>query len=428
MAGRVAGFLEAFKRRADAVPESEEEQLKRNLLIFAAALMSFGVVVWLAIYWSMGLRFSTDVPLAYQLFSVGSLVYYLVTGNFAVFRYVQLSLFLFFPFLMQWSIGNFVTSSGVMLWALLAPIGAAVFQGWRESIPWFVAYVVLTAVSGFFDYYLAFGGQIGMSMKTIALFFGLNFAAISTIVYLLLRFYVAENMRIKARLDEEHRLLEREQEKSERLLRNILPAPIAARLKGSETTIADGHADVTVMFADIVNFTKLTQEMPPESMVALLNKIFSNFDFLAEKHKLDKIKTVGDAYMVAGGLTDGNPNYTRAVADMALEILELIAEHPAIKPHRLGIHVGVATGPVVAGVIGTKRFIYDLWGDTVNTASRLTVDAFPGRIQCDRMTFVRLRDEYEFEQPAEIAIKGKGAMTVYRLTGRKTRRERAAAI
>lgn len=426
MAGALQKLISGGARR-DAESVSDEERLKRDLLIFTSALMCLGVVVWLGIYWLMGLQFSTDVALIYQFISVGSLVYYLLSGNFAVFRFVQLTLYLFFPFWMQWSIGNFVDSSGVMLWALLAPIGAAVFHGWRESVPWFIAFLVLTFASGFFDYFLLDGKFSGIPLETIAVFFALNFAAISTVVYLLLRYFVSENFRMKARLADEHRLLEEEQEKSEKLLLNVLPAPIAERLKANEITIADGHGDVTVMFADIVDFTRLTQEMDPDVMVQLLNKIFSNFDFLVEKYGLDKIKTVGDAYMAAGGLSPDNQDFVHDMADMSLEMLELVAEHPALKPYRLGIHVGMATGPVVAGVIGTKRFIYDLWGDTVNTASRLTSDAFPGRVQVDRNSYMRLRADFDFEEPTEIMVKGKGAMTVYRMIGRKSRRERAVA-
>src|SRR5512142_3134052 len=134
--------------------DSEEVKLRKSLLVFAAAFMTFAVMMWLAIYWAMGINFSSNVPLGYQLISVGSLIYYMRTRNFEVFRFIQLTLFLFAPFIMQWSIGSSVTSSGVALWALLAPIGALVVSGWRDSIPWFVAYIVLTGVSGFFDYYL----------------------------------------------------------------------------------------------------------------------------------------------------------------------------------------------------------------------------------------------------------------------------------
>lgn len=132
------------------VLDSQEDKLRKNLLIFAASFMTFAVMLWLAIYWAMGVNFSSNVPLGYQLISVGSLMYYMKTRNFAVFRFIQLSLFLFAPFIMQWSMGSSVTSSGVTLWALLAPIGALVASSWRESIPWFFAYMVLTVVSGFF--------------------------------------------------------------------------------------------------------------------------------------------------------------------------------------------------------------------------------------------------------------------------------------
>lgn len=398
--------------------DAQEDKLRRNLLIFASAFMTFAVMMWLAIYWMMGLNFSSNVPLAYQAVSIASLVYYLKRGNFAVFRFIQLSLFLFAPFIMQWSIGNAVTSSGVMLWALLAPVLAVVVAGWRESIPWFIAYIVLTAVSGFFDYFLDGGAQSGVPLKTIGVFFALNFATMSSIIYFLLRYFVLETEKMKAQVSLQHELLQAEQEKSEQLLRNVLPNHIAQRLKSNPGLIADGYADVTVMFSDIVNFTQLTEQMSPEQMVGLLNTIFSWFDSFADKYGLEKIKTIGDAYMVAGGLTRDNPEYVANIADMALEMRDFIACHPDMVKHKLSIHVGIATGPVVAGVMGTKRIIYDLWGDTVNIASRLTDEASGGYIQVDTATYKRLRQRYEFEPSAISHLKGKGEMAVYRLVGK----------
>jgi class 3 adenylate cyclase len=426
MGGRFPSALAALKT-AGGLPLGEEECLRRQLMVFAAGLMSFGVMAWLAIYWAVGVDFSATVPLAYQLALVVSLAYFLMSGNFAVFRLVLLSLFLFFPFLMQWSIGNFVNSSGVMLWALLAPVGALVVQGPRESIPWFTAYGAMTALSGFFDYYLAAPGQASLPMQAIAVFFALNFAGVSCMVYALLAYFVAANARIRARLAEQHRLLEEEQRKSERLLNNILPAPIARRLKGGESVIADSHGDVIVMFADLVNFTRLTQELPPERLVALLDKVFSMFDALVQSHGLDKIKTVGDAYMVAGGLAPENLRPHRAVAELALAMRALIGAHPELRAHGLNIHVGIASGPAMAGVIGTRRIVYDLWGDTVNTASRLTAEAPAGCIQVDAATHLRLAGEYTFEGPVEILVKGKGRMAVYRLLGRKAPGRRGLA-
>lgn len=392
--------------------------MHRDLLIFACAFMNLGVVLWLAIYWIMGLHFSANVPLIYQLISVASLVHYLKTKRFEVFRFVQLSLFLFVPFIMQWSIGNSVTASGVMLWALLAPVGALVVSGWRESVPWFVAYIVMTVVSGSFDFYLGTGDTSGVSMRTIGFFFALNFAAMSSIMYFLMRHFVVAMDKIKNQLDQQHQLLAEEQNKSERVLLNVLPSSIAERLKNHQGLIADGHADVTVMFADLVNFTQLTESLSPEQMVGLLNTVFSGFDELCEKFGVEKIKTIGDAYMVVGGLTRSNADYTRDIADLSLKMREFVITNPNLARYKLGIHTGIATGPVVAGVIGTKRFIYDLWGDTVNVASRLTDEAVQDVIQVDKTTYNRIRHDYTFEPPATIHLKGKGEMVMYRLTGR----------
>ncbi len=397
--------------------DTQEDKLRKSLLIFAAAFMTFAVMFWLAIYWMMGLNFSSNVPLVYQVISVGSLVYYMKTRNFEVLRFVQLNLFLFAPFIMQWSIGSSITSSGVALWALLAPIGALVVSSWKESVPWFVAYMVLTAVSGFFDFYLGTGVTTGIPLNTIGFFFALNFAAMSAILYFLVRYFVIETEKIKHQLDEQHALLAEEQKKSERVLFNVLPSNIAERLKSNEGLIADGYADVTVMFADLVNFTQLTEQMSPEQMVGLLNTVFSGFDELSEKYGLEKIKTIGDAYMVVGGLTRERPDYAADVVSMGMEMIEFINKHPLAAKRNLGVHIGIATGPVVAGVIGTKRFIYDLWGDTVNIASRLTDDAKSGHILTDRLTYNRLRHEYLFEPPNVLNVKGKGEMTSYRLVG-----------
>jgi class 3 adenylate cyclase len=390
--------------------------------------MNLAVVLWLAIYWLMGLHFSTNVPLGFQLISVTSLVYYLRTKRFGVFRFIQLSLFLFTPFVMQWSIGSAVTASGVMLWALLAPISALVVSGWRDSIPWFVAYIVMTVISGFFDFYLATGGDGGVPMRTIGVFFALNFAAMSSIIYFLVRYFVIETDKIKVQLDLQHQLLAEEQKKSERVLLNVLPSSIAQRLKDHQGLIADGHADVTVMFVDLVNFTQLTESLSPEQMVSLLNTVFSGFDELSEKYGVEKIKTIGDAYMVVGGLNHERSDYTRDIADLALEMRQYVSTHPELTRFGLGIHTGIATGPVVAGVIGTKRFIYDLWGDTVNIASRLTDEAVQDVIQVDKTTYNRIRHDFAFEPPATIYVKGKGEMVMYRLAGRALQEPPASPV
>ena len=397
--------------------DSADQRLNKKLLVFSSALMGFGAVLWVAIYRMMGVHYAVGVPLGYVALSAVFLGLFVWRGNYPLYRSLQMGLLLFAPFVMQWSMGSFITSSGVMLWAVLAPIGVMMLQGPRASIPWFFAYVVMTSLSGFFDYYLHWGPRQTLPMHTISVFFSLNFSGVSLIIFLLFGYFILEKQRLRSALDEQHRLLEIEQEKSERLLLSILPEPIAQRLK-DEQSIADAHPNVSVMFADIVDFTRLSERVSPARIVTLLNEIFSGFDALSERHELEKIKTIGDAYMVAGGLT-GSGNHVRSVAEWALAAQEQIRGTGALAPENLGLHIGICTGPVVAGVIGTHRFIYDLWGNTVNVASRLSAEAPPGGILVDEHTYSQLRGLYRFSAPRTIPIKGKGPMTVYELEGKE---------
>jgi adenylate cyclase len=394
-----------------------EEKLSGDMLMFSTGLMVFASVLWLAIYWSMGQRFSTMVPLVFQLLSAGNMFLYYRSRKIEVFCLLQLSLFLFTPFILQWSIGNFVNASGVSLWALLAPVGAIVVMGTKESVPWFIAYLFMQTMSGMFDYVLEWDPR-KIDPQTVAVFFALNFISISAMVYLLLWYFSREKAKLAHLVDQQKRSIEMERELSDRLLLNILPAPIAERLKRQETNIADGYPDVTVMFADIVNFTHLSEEMSPNETVHLLNDIFSEFDSLAERRGLEKIKTIGDAYMVASGLSNKGDMYVDATIELAQEMQRYVGKRIAPNGESLRLRVGIATGPVVAGVIGKRKFSYDLWGDTVNVASRLTNEAQPGQICVDTTTYRRLHNRFDFSEGSQIPVKGKGVLQVFSLIGR----------
>jgi class 3 adenylate cyclase len=214
------------------------------------------------------------------------------------------------------------------------------------------------------------------------------------------------------------RALQLEQERSERLLLNVLPAPIAARLKAGEEVIADAFPDVTVLFADLVGFTRHSQRTSPAQVVATLNELFSAFDRLAQRQGLEKIKTIGDAYMVAGGLPDPRADHAEAIAEMALAIREEVARRTDPSGQPLQVRIGIDTGPVEAGVIGTAKFSYDLWGDTVNTASRMESHGIAGCIQVTDRTYQRLRESYRFQRRGPIPVRGKGEMITYLLAGR----------
>jgi adenylate cyclase len=404
-------------KAAAASPLSPEEQLSGDMLMLTTGFMMCAAMLWLAVYWSMGYQYSTAIPLIFQALSALTIYLYWKYRRLYIFAIIQLGLILFTPFAMQWSIGNFVNASGVSLWGLMAPVGAVTVLGTRQSMPWFFAWLFMTVMAGTFDYLLA-GTVRSFDLSTVAVFFVLNFSAISVMIYSLLWYFANEKQKLRALVDATHAEIVMEKERSDRLLLNILPPAIAERLKRNEVNIAQGHADVTVMFADIVGFTRMTEELSPVETVKILNDVFSIFDELADKHSVEKIKTIGDAYMAAAGLDAGAQiHYADAIARMALDMQEKIAEYRARTGERIELRIGIGTGPVVAGVIGKKKFIYDMWGDTVNVAFRMAADAGAGVVQVDLMTHRRLHNRFRFDQGHEVEIKGKGRMHVFHLLG-----------
>jgi class 3 adenylate cyclase len=217
-----------------------------------------------------------------------------------------------------------------------------------------------------------------------------------------------------------HEELAKVNTQNEVLLRNILPEAIAERMKRGETTIAERFSDVTVLFADIVGFTELSAQKSPEEVVDILNRIFSAFDIFSEQYNLEKIKTIGDAYMIVGGVPQPSERHTVAAAQLALEMQATVRMMSVSMRVPLAIRIGFHVGPVVAGVIGQKKFAYDLWGDTVNTASRMESHGESGKIHVSEDVFTRLQSEFMFEKRGDIEIKGKGLMTTYFLMGKKS--------
>lgn len=221
--------------------------------------------------------------------------------------------------------------------------------------------------------------------------------------------------------DKAEAALEVEHAKSEALLHNVLPTVIAARLKQQPATIADGFNHASILFADIVGFTVLSQQIPPDRVVQMLNDIFSRFDELVDRYGLEKIKTVGDAYMAAAGIPTPRVDHAERLADFALAMRDVLADYNRSVGTNLQLRIGLNSGPVVAGVIGRRRFLYDLWGDSVNTASRMESHGLPGEIQVTDSTYRLLREKYSFVERGEIEVKGKGPMRTYFLRGRQVR-------
>ena len=215
-------------------------------------------------------------------------------------------------------------------------------------------------------------------------------------------------------------LLQREYQRSEELLKNILPASVALRLKNGSQTVADNFENVTLLFADIVGFTRLAENLAPAEVVNLLNSVFSEFDLLVERHGLEKIKTIGDEYMLAGGIPVARTDHAHAVAETALQMLAAVETLNAKLAEPLALRVGIHTGDVVAGVIGSRKFSYDVWGDTVNTASRMQSQGLPGHIQVTEAVYELLANDFEFKRRGTIRVRGKGRMTTWFILGKQT--------
>jgi adenylate cyclase len=401
--GRVRRFVERLVYIGVAANDSDEIRVQKVTLTVPAITVTVLSVIWVGTYLALGLPISAAIPFAYQIISIASLAVFARTKDYRFFRFSQLVLIILLPFLLQWSLGGYRASSAVSLWALEGAFGAMFFFNARQAIPWFVLFLGLTVMSGLAEPALA---QHAASIPTPVAdaFFVLNITGVSLTAYLLLQYAVRARDAALA--------------SSERLLLNILPPAIAERLKHETGIIAESHDDVTVLFADVVDFTPFTERTAPERVVGVLDEIFSAFDALAERMGLEKIKTVGDAYMVVAGLPDPRPDHAAAGAEMALAMQEELGRLCGSLDLDLTIRIGMQSGPVIAGVIGRRKFIYDLWGDTVNTASRMESSGLPGRIQVTESVFERLRSAYGFEARGEVEIKGKGRLRTYLLSGR----------
>jgi adenylate cyclase len=408
---RLPGWLRRLTDLGTLPSDSEEVRLRKAVLTLSSSLMATLAFVWVGTYAVLGLWLSAAIPLVYQLASAASIYTFARTRRYRLFRTSQLWMSLLLPFALQWSLGGFANSSAVSLWAFSCPVGALLFVGARQAVPWFIAFGALVAVSGAIDPALAANAP-HIPGGVVVAFFLLNILGVSTTAYVLLQYFVRARERARAEL-------EVERAKSEGLLLNVLPASVASRLKESDDVIADGFAAATVMFADIVGFTPLAQELAPADTVALLDKVFAGLDGLAARHGVEKIKTIGDSYMVAGGLPTSREDHAEAIADMALEMGAEVERCAAESGVSLEVRIGMDTGPVVAGVIGRAKFSYDLWGDTVNMASRMESHGVPGAIQVTDRVYDQLRDRYDLRQRGTIEVKGKGPMTTYLLLGRR---------
>jgi adenylate cyclase len=393
---RVLAYLAGIG--ADPLDDSDT-QANKSLLVLISVLILPVSLTWAVLYLAFGSPVGW-VPLGYFAVLLGSIVVFSRTRDFDMFLLVGQIAILLAPTLSMIPLGGFLASGGVGLWGILAPLGALVFGDVRNAVRWYAAYVVVFLGSGL-------AGELwgGVSPAVPEWFtstmLALNVAVGGTIVFTLLAVFARQRRDAQARADN--------------LLLNILPRSIADRLKAETRTIADQFTSASILFADVVDFTQLAERLPPGEVVGMLDRLFSHFDVLADRHGLEKIKTIGDCYMVAAGVPSPRPDHARALALMALDMQTAMRSVDEVGQLGLELRIGINSGPVVAGVIGRKRFLYDLWGDAVNTASRMESHGASGRIQITRATKELLHDEFVCEPRGTIPIKGKGEIETWYL-------------
>jgi adenylate cyclase len=411
---RVRRTLEALLERlaqigADPSDDSDTRQSKALLVLFSVLILPISLV-WGVLYLALG-AWVGIVPLVYFAVLVAAIAIFARRRNLPfLLRANQVDIVLA-PTLSMIPLGGFVGASAVGLWGMLAPIGALVFVGWRSATRWWVLFLAVFVVSGIVGDWL--GPSSVLPDWFVSAMLALNIVFAGTMVFTLLAVFA------KQRQDA--------QERADNLLLNILPRSIAERLKSRPETIADQFTAASVLFADVVDFTPKIEHLAPAEIVGMLDDLFSHFDGLAERYDLEKIKTIGDAYMVAAGVPTPRPDHARALALIALDMLEAVRSENVLGRLGLELRIGINSGPVVAGVIGRKRFLYDLWGDAVNTASRMESHGTPGHIQVTEATYDLLRDEFELVPRGGVQIKGKGEMQTWYVTGKRTAAQQAGA-
>ncbi len=397
--------------RIGADPQDDDDtRASKALLVLISVLILPVALLWAALYLAFGSPVGW-VPLVYFAILLAAIAVFSRTRDFGQLLRVGQVAILFAPTLSMVPLGGFLDSGGVGLWGILAPLGALVFNDVRTAARWYVAYLVVFLGSGIAGELLGGVSPAAPEWFTSTML-ALNVTVGGTIVFTLLAVFAGQRRNALAALREE-------QARAERLLLNILPRSIADRLKAETQTIADQFTSASILFADVVDFTPLTKGLPPAEVVGMLDHLFSHFDVVAERYGLEKIKTIGDCYMVAAGVPSPRPDHARALALMALDMQAAMRSVDEVGHLGLELRVGINSGPVVAGVIGRKRFLYDLWGDAVNTASRMESHGTSGRIQITRATKELLEPEFVCESRGTIPVKGKGEMEAWYLVGRQ---------
>jgi len=389
--------LSSISRIGSDPNDDDDIRLQKSLLVVCAFPFMAAGVGWGLLYVFSNESLAGAIPLSYSFISLLSILHFGQTRQYRFFRFSQLTLILLLPFFLMVALGGFINSSAVILWSLICPLGALLFDEPRHAPRWFLAFAVLVTISGFLQPYVRLTNNLSSGL--VILFFVINLLGVGSLVFMMVYYFVGQKNIF--------------QQKSEGLLLNILPKEIAAILKNESRTIADHYSEASVLFADMVGFTPLSAQLPPVEMVELLNEVFSFFDSLLDKYDVEKIRTIGDSYMAVSGVPRRHTDHAQTLVCMALEMRDYISTHTFRNGQRVNFRIGINSGSMIAGVIGRRKFVYDVWGDAVNIASRMESHGLGGAVQITQTTYELIKDEFVCEPRGTVNVKGKGEMEVW---------------
>jgi class 3 adenylate cyclase len=382
--------------------DSDQEKVTKEVFVVTGLGAGLAGLVWAVLYTALGKPFSGLIPLVMSVAVAAIFARFVKTKRLGFLPVLLLAFGIPLPLLLQLSLGGYVHGSAVVMWAFMAPLFSLLLRPARETLIWLAVFAGDLVLAALLDASVAARVQPLPNIARLTLF-ALNIAGIGALSFLGLSYFRAQRDVAERR--------------SERLLLNVLPESIATRLKRGEELIADHHDDITVLFADLAGFTVRSAHETPAETVAVLNEVFSVFDALVRRYGLEKIRTIGDSYMVAAGVPLARPDHAHAICAMALDLRREVARLNADHDWDLSFRIGVNSGPAVAGIVGREKFHYDLWGDTVNIASRMESHGLPDQIQVTEPVYERLKSDFAFEPRGLIDVKGKGPMLTYFLVG-----------
>ena len=382
--------------------DSNEVALRKRLTVALSLAIVPMAVIWSGVYLAVDAPLAAVIPGSYSIIAIVNTAVFALSRHLGFYRFSQLLMFLILPWLLMMSLGGFQNSSAVIIWAALAPLAALLLEDLRRTVFWLLGFVALLILSAVLQPALS---PAKLPEQFVTWFFAFNIGTVIAIAFATVYYFVGQRNFF--------------QERSEMLLLNILPKEISEALKTEQRTIAAHYDAASILFADVVAFTPMAATMTPLRLVDLLNEVFQCFDILVEKYDLEKIKTIGDCYMVAAGVPRSRPDHAKALVQLALDMQAAVTER-TFGGRQLAFRIGINSGPVVAGVIGRKKFSYDLWGASVNVASRMETYGESGTIQITRNTYELIKHDFVLEAKGTVTVRGAGELEIWHVLGRKS--------